>query len=115
MGFGFSAAAIFRAALALVLGGVTWMLVTWQQNPFREDWLPSSIPIEVSRVPAGLIEVGSPGNVRVRVRAGQDAWAHVQASDFKASLDLSRQSAGIHSLDVKVETSGDYEVVDWEP
>lgn len=115
MGFGLSAAAIFRAVLALVLGGVTWMLVTWQQNPFREDWLPSSIPIEVSRVPTGLIEVGSPGNVRVRVRAGQDAWAHVQASDFKASLDLSRQNAGIHSLDVKVETSGDYEVVDWEP
>jgi YbbR domain-containing protein len=30
-------------------------------------------------------------------------------------VDLSRLSNGIHSVDVKVETSGDYQVVDWDP
>lgn len=115
MGLTFSAAAVFRAILALVLGGVTWMLVTWQQNPFREDWLPTTIPVEVTHVPSGLIEVGKPADVRVRIRAGQDAWSHVQAGDFKASLDFTRQAAGIHSVDIKVETSGDYQIVDWQP
>jgi hypothetical protein len=26
---------IIRAVVAVVLGGATWMVVTWQQNPFR--------------------------------------------------------------------------------
>ena len=101
--------------MALVLGAIAWMLVTWVENPFREDWLSSSLPVEVAHTPSGLVEVGVPGDVRVRLRAGQDAWSHAQASDFKASIDLSKQTAGIHSVDVKVETSGDYQVVDWEP
>src|SRR5437763_8105937 len=102
MDFGFSTVAVFRSVLALVLGAATWMLVTWQQNPFREDWLPGTVPIEVTRVPPGLILVDKPGEVRVRIRASQDAWAHVQPGNFKASLDLSRQTAGIHSVDLKV-------------
>src|SRR5579862_761801 len=95
---------LLRAALALVLGGATWLLVTWQQNPFREDWVSPPISVEVTRLPNGLIEVGNPGTVRVRIRASADAWSRVQGSDFKASLDLSKQSAGIQSVDVKVET-----------
>jgi YbbR domain-containing protein len=106
---------IIRAVVALLLGGATWMIVTWQQNPFREDWLPSNVPIEVSHLPNGVVEVGNPGTVRVRLRASQDAWSQVKPADFKASVDLSRQAAGIHAVDVKVETSGDYEVVDWQP
>ncbi|HEX6513289.1 MAG TPA: CdaR family protein, partial [Chloroflexota bacterium] len=106
---------ILRAAMAVVLGFLTWVVVTWQQNPFREDWLPSTVPVEVTKLPSGLLEVGRPGDVRVRVRASQDAWSRINQADFKASLDLSKQSSGIHSLDVKVESSGDYEVVDWQP
>jgi YbbR domain-containing protein len=104
-----------RAAIALLLGVATWMMVTWQQNPFREDWLASTLPIEVTHLPAGLVQVGKPGDVRVRVRASQEAWSQSKANEFKASVDLSRQSAGLRSLDVKVESSRDYQVVDWEP
>ncbi|MBV8084697.1 MAG: hypothetical protein JO247_07765 [Chloroflexi bacterium] len=110
-----SAAAGVRMLVALLLGAATWMAVTWEQNPFREDWLPGTVPVEVSKVPNGLIEVGKPPDVRVRIRAAQDAWSQAQATDFKASIDLSRASAGIQSADVKVETSHDYEVVDWQP
>lgn len=106
---------IIRAAIALVLGVATWMVVTWEQNPFREDWLPFSVPLEVTHLPNGLVEVGKPGDLRVRVRASQDAWQRIKSDEFKASLDLSRQSAGIHSIDPRVESSADYQVVDWEP
>jgi YbbR domain-containing protein len=106
---------LIRAAIALVLGFATWMMVTWDQNPFREDWLGATVPIEVTHVPAGMVQVGKPGDVRVRIRASQDAWSSVKPNDFKASVDLTRQGAGIHSVDVKVETSGEYQVVDWDP
>jgi YbbR domain-containing protein len=106
---------IIRGLVALVLGFATWMVVTWQQNPFREDWLAQTVPIEVTRVPAGMVQVGKLGDVRVRLRASQDAWNSIKPSDFKASVDLSRQGAGIHSVDVKVETSGEFQVVDWDP
>ena len=106
---------MIRAAIALVLGFATWMVVTWQQNPFREDWIGQTVPIEVTHLPPGMVEVGKLGDVRVRIRASQDAWSRVKPDDFKASVDLNKQSAGIHSLDVKVETSGDYQVVDWDP
>ena len=106
---------VFRIVIAVLLGVATWMVVTWQQNPFREEWLPLAVPIEPSRLPAGLVEVGKPGDARVRVRASQDAWGRIKLDEFKASVDLSRQSAGLHSLDVKVETSRDYQVVDSDP
>ncbi|MFI5266492.1 MAG: YbbR-like domain-containing protein, partial [Chloroflexota bacterium] len=106
---------IIRAAIALVLGFATWMVVTWQQNPFREDWLGQTVPVEVTHLPTGMVEVGKLGEVRVRLRASQDAWSNVKPADFKASVDLSRQTSGIHSVDVKVETSGEYQVVDWDP
>jgi YbbR domain-containing protein len=106
---------IIHAVVAVVLGGATWMVVTWQQNPFREDWLASAVPIEVTHLPAGVVEVGNPGTTRVRLRASQDSWARVKPDDFKASIDLSKQPAGIHAVDVKVDTSRDYDVVDWEP
>jgi YbbR domain-containing protein len=106
---------IIRAAIALVLGFATWMVVTWEQNPFREDWLNQTVPIEVTHLPAGMVQVGQIGEVRVRIRASQDAWSTVKPADFKASVDMSRQSAGIHSSDVKVETSGEFQIVDWDP
>ena len=104
-----------RIGLSLAIGILTWMLVTWTQNPFREDWLPDSVPIEVQHVPSGLIEVGSPGAVRIRIRASQDAWSSVKPSDFKATADLAQMAAGIHSADVRAETSGQYQIVDWDP
>ncbi len=106
---------IIRAAIALVLGFATWMVVTWQQNPFREDWLGQTVPTEVTHLPAGMVEVGKLGEVRVRLRASQDAWSRVKPADFKASVELARQTSGIHTMDVKVETSGEYQVVDWDP
>ncbi|HVA23751.1 MAG TPA: CdaR family protein [Chloroflexota bacterium] len=106
---------VIRAAIALVLGFATWMVVTWEQNPFREDWLGQTVPVEVTHLPTGMVEVGKLGQVRVRLRASQDSWSTVKPADFKASVDLSRQSSGIHSMDVKVETSGEYQVVDWDP
>jgi YbbR domain-containing protein len=49
------------------------------------------------------------------VRASQEAWSLIKPEEFKASVDLAKQGSGIHSLDPKVESSGDYQVVDWEP
>ncbi|HLG71630.1 MAG TPA: CdaR family protein [Chloroflexota bacterium] len=106
---------IIRAIFALILGTATWMAVTWEQNPFREDWLPFTVPVETAHLPNGLVQVGKPGDLRVRVRASQEAWGQIKPDEFKASVDLSKQGPGIHSLDPKVESSGDYQVVDWEP
>src|SRR5579859_1335519 len=109
------AVGLIRAGIALVLGIATWMVVTWQQNPFREDWLPFTVPVEVTGVSNGLVLVGKPSDLRVRVRASQDAWSRIKADEFKASVDLAKQTAGIRSSDAKVESSGDFDVVDWQP
>ncbi|MGH2519403.1 MAG: CdaR family protein, partial [Chloroflexota bacterium] len=104
-----------RALIALVLAGVTWMLVTWVQNPFREGQLPNPVPVELAHLPATLVQVGAPQSVRVSIRASQDSWSRLQSSDFKASVDVSRLGAGIHSLDVQVTSSAEYQILDWQP
>ncbi|HUZ77354.1 MAG TPA: CdaR family protein [Chloroflexota bacterium] len=104
-----------RALIAVVLASVTWMLVTWEQNPFREGQLPNPVPVELAHLPANLVQVGTPQSVRVSIRASQDSWSRLQPSDFKASVDTGRLSAGIHSLDVQVTSSAEYQILDWQP
>ncbi len=106
---------VARAVTSAVLAAAAWMLVTWQQDPFRQDWLSDRLAVEVDHVPDGLVEVGRPSDVRVELRASRNAWSNVRSSDFKASIDLSKATAGIRTADVKVETSGEYQIVDWDP
>lgn len=103
-----------RLLLSLGMALAIWTYVTNQQNPNRTDWFRNEIPIE-TKIPAGLVVVGPAGTVRVKVRASQDAWDRAQTNAFKATVDLSNASAGLHEAPVNVESSPDYTIVDWTP
>jgi YbbR domain-containing protein len=95
---------------------VLWASLTIAQNPEREDGYPTDIPIEVRGVAPTLVVANELGSVRVRIVAPEDSWRRLQASSFRATLDLSSLSAGLHQRDIKVECSDpDVRIQTWTP
>ncbi|MCL4532134.1 MAG: CdaR family protein [Actinobacteria bacterium] len=93
------------AFLAIFLSTALWVLVVNDQNPDRTDTPDISIPVEVSRVPPGLVVMNTPEQVRFKIRAPKDRWSSLRASSFRASVDLSRAGPGIQAVPVVPEVS----------
>lgn len=93
------------AGLALLISVALWMLVINDENPERVDTSSFSIPVEVTKVPPGLVLMNTPEPVRFRIQAPADRWTGLSASSFRATVDLSRLSAGIHAVPVEAEAS----------
>jgi YbbR domain-containing protein len=97
------------AILAGVIAVSIWMAAVVEQNPPREDFYPSDLPIEVVNKPPALI-LFQPleRTARVRIRAPQASWDKLQAADrslagaARAFVDLSGASAGLHEYEVQV-------------
>ena len=110
------AVATWRFALALSVAVVLWASLTIAQNPEREDAYPTDIPIEVRGVAPTLVVANELGSVRVRIVAPEDSWRRLQASSFRATLDLSALAAGLHQRDIRVECSDpDVRIQAWTP
>ena len=99
------AVATWRFALALSVAVVLWVSLTIAQNPEREDAYPTDIPIEVRGLAPTLVVANELGSVRVRIVAPEDSWRRLQASSFRATIDLSQLPAGLHQRDIAVECS----------
>ncbi|MHB1160053.1 MAG: CdaR family protein [Chloroflexota bacterium] len=93
------------AALALLVSISLWVLVINDQNPERTDTTDFSIPVEITKVPPGLVVMNSPEPVRFKIRAPKDKWAGIRTASFRASVDLSRQGPGIQAVPVMSEVS----------
>lgn len=93
------------AALALLLSVSLWVLVVNDQNPERTDTPDMAIPVEITRVPPGLVVMNNPEPVRFRIRAPRDKWAGIRTASFRAYVDLSRQGPGIQAVPVVPEVS----------
>lgn len=95
--------------LSLVLSLALWTFVSFSVNPTAR--LELSVPVVVGEPPAGLILVdpatGEPvqpeRRVTVLVVGPQLDLNQLTAEDFRATLDLSQLSAGLHSVPVHVE------------
>lgn len=93
------------AVLALLLSTTLWMLVVNDQNPERVDTPDIAIPVEIGKVPPGLVVMSSIDPVRFKIRAPKDRWISIRTSSFRASIDLSRLGPGIHAVPVVPEVS----------
>ncbi len=93
------------AALALLLSTTLWVLVVNDQNPERVDIPDIQIPIEIAKVPPGLVVMSNVDPVRFKIRAPKDRWSSLRGSSFRASVDLSRSGPGIEAVTVVPEVS----------
>lgn len=93
------------AALSLLLSTSLWVLVVNEQNPERIDTPDMAIPVEVSKVPPGLVLMNSLEPVRFKIRAPRDKWASMRAASFRAYVDLSRLGPGIQAVPIIAESS----------
>lgn len=92
--------------LALALAVIVWAAANAEQNPEVTGVFPSSIPVEVSNVPPGLVVYGSVADkVTLKIRAPQDSWSRLRADSFRAYVDMSGRSAGLHEVEIKVNSS----------
>ncbi len=110
------AIATWRFGLALSVAVVLWASLTFAQNPEREDVYPTDIPIEVRGLAPTLVVANELGSVRVRIVAPEDSWRRLQASSFRATLDLAQLPAGLHQREITVECSDpDVRMLVWTP
>ncbi len=93
------------AVLALLLSTALWVLVVNDQNPDRIDTPDMAIPVEVTKVPPGLVLMNNLDPVRFKIRAPKDRWTALRASGFRATVDLSRLGPGIQTVSVLPESS----------
>ncbi len=93
------------AVLALLLSTTLWVLVVNDQNPERIDTPDIAIPVEISKVPPGLVVMSNLEPVRFKIRAPKDRWSSLRTSSFRAVVDLSRLAPGIHAVPVIPEAS----------
>jgi len=92
-----------RAALALTLAVLVWIIATQERDPVREDVFPVTLPLVRIQEPSGSLVYGqSAESVRVTLRAPQSLWAQLTPDQFKAELDLSGQPYGRLTLPVVV-------------
>lgn len=92
--------------LSLLLAFFFWIAATEAQDPMVERAYPTSIPVEVRNLPAGMIAYGvEDAQVRVALRAPESLWAVLQAplGDIKAYIDLSGVEPGQISMPVQIE------------
>jgi YbbR domain-containing protein len=93
--------------MALILATMVWMVAAIQANPFTEGYLPEPVPVEVVNRGEGLvIASGANQQVRIRVRAPESVWQDLDASSFRAYVDLQGLSVGLHEVPVRVQPAG---------
>ncbi len=105
------------AILALLIAFAIWVAAVNEQNPPREDFFPSDVPIEVLNLPSNLV-LFQPidRGARVRIRASTSTWDHLQPSSAHAFVDLADAAAGRQDVDVQVKfTDPDVEIVSVDP
>ena len=95
--------ALARAALALILAILVWIVAVQQENPIRMDAYPVALPIVLIHEPPGAFVYGQTADsVHVTLRAPQSMWPQLTADQFKAEVDLANKPFGELNLPVKV-------------
>jgi len=92
--------------LALTLAVIVWVVANAEQNPEVTGTFPSSIPVEITNVPQGLVVYGPRADrVTLKIQAPQDSWVRLRTSSFRAYVDMSGRPAGLHEVEIKVDCS----------
>jgi YbbR domain-containing protein len=108
---------ISRAALALILAVLVWIVASQEKDPTRVDTFPAAIPLTLVNQPPGTLVYGQTADsAQVSLRAPESLWGQLTADQIKAELDLAGQPYGHLTVPVKVQvTNRVVEVVRTEP
>lgn len=101
--------------LSLVLSAVIWIVVSGQQNPYREETI-QNVVVEAENLPQGLVVKSSKPVVSVRLSAPVEVWKELTASTIRATVDGSWARSGYQDLPVSV-TANNWRVrvLTWQP
>lgn len=95
-----------RFLLALAISITLWIIFTGEQNPVREDFFDTEIPVETSRLGEGLVVSRlAPNTIRLRIAAPRDIWESLSADNFRIVVDLFAIGVGLHELPVASDSS----------
>jgi YbbR domain-containing protein len=83
-----------RAAFALALSVLLYVVALTETNPENRTQLPQPVPVQVVNVPPGLVAVTQPPPVRVWVRAPQSVLNRLRVDSFAAQVDASTAHVG---------------------
>jgi len=91
------------AAIALVLAVIVWVNAVQQNDPPRQAFFPTPVPIEIVNLPVGLTIINDPAHeTRVNIKAFESTWETLTVSNFRATVDLSGLGQGLHTVAVDV-------------
>jgi len=91
--------------LALVLGVSVWVSAVSAADPDQVRAFPRPIPLEVvGQDPSLILTSDIPSTVQVSLRAPNSVWEQLSSQEnaVRAILDLTRLSAGEHTVEVRV-------------
>lgn len=95
------------AIFALILALIVWMVAVYEENPPREDYFPSLIPVEVVGLQPGMVIVSqSADRARIRLRAPQPSWENLREESFEATIDVQDLDPGLSEVEVSIESAG---------
>lgn len=90
--------------LAIVLSTAIWVVATVDENP--EQAGNFVVPVETTVIGEGLLLYSvTPTEIVIQVSAPKDVWSSLSASSFKATANLQKVTAGLHEVEVQVESS----------
>jgi YbbR domain-containing protein len=93
-----------RAALALILAILVWVIAIQEGDPVRTDTFPQPIPIVILHQPPDTIVYNqSADSAQVVLRAPTSIWDRLTSNQISVTLNLANQPYGI--LDVPLEAS----------
>ena len=93
-------------ALSLLLGLIVWLVAINQENPIVQATYPERLPITVRGLDESLMSLQdlSRESVQVVVQAPRASWDDLAPNDFSAYIDLSGLRAGVHDVDIEVDS-----------
>ena len=90
-------------AVSFVLGISLWIFVADTENPSLVDSFPAPITVEAVNVGDSLAVANQLPTITLRVAAASDRWERLNASNFRAFVDLNGFGARSQDVPVQVE------------
>ena len=90
-------------AVSFVLGISLWVFVADTENPSLVDSFPAPITVEAVNVGDSLAVANQLPTITLRVAAASDRWQRLNASNFRAIVDLNGFGARSQDVPVQVE------------
>lgn len=103
----------FLAAVALVISLILWIFVAWDGN--TEGTRSVEVPIQYTNLTAGYTVYDSDKTVLVRVVGKGSMLSRVDASEFRAEVDLQGLQTGKYKLPIRIEIPSYLRMRSWTP